>query len=129
MTGTRRVGRRRAPAASVPTSSAQVAPATGFAGIQVDVATLMDSIRRVRRGLDPEQVADLLAAQAEQHRRELAVARDEADRARKALTQWQSEHVACQARPDGRSSQSQTLVLSLPYPGSPHPGSADGGKR
>lgn len=85
----------------------------------------IDSLRRVRNGLDPDQVADLLAAQGheiQQLRRAVEAALDEAQRAKDALRQWSAEHAAtCQAPPARRPPQvithQPTVPTWRPYPG------------
>ncbi len=81
--------------------------ATGLvAGASIDVPTNVAGIRRVIRGLDPEQVEAMLTAK-DARIRQLRAACDQAvdgqQRAIDALRNWQSAHAeTCQQRPPAR---------------------------
>lgn len=103
-----RLGRaiqRGASADSVMVSRARPAPAMLAASTGIDVVAVVDGIRRVHQGLDPDQVAALLrglAVREQQLWHELAAAKADAERARDVLQRWRSWHAAtcCQPPPN-----------------------------
>jgi hypothetical protein len=88
----------------------------------------IDSLRRVRDGVDPQQVADLLAAQGreiQQLRRALEDALDDAEQARNALrSELAGQHPATGEAPTDRLSSQNKAGRSAgfgdhnSYPGS-----------
>ncbi len=98
-------------------------PSTGLVAGPVDFSAKVAGMRRVFRGVDPDEVAALLKAleaQIRQLQKAYETAVDGQQRATDKLREWQSEHTPCcqlpVARPPSRAIIGQSAPTSHQNP-------------